>query len=102
MERKGINSGSANGMYGKSSWDFQTEEGREIRRMKARAANIGEKNPSYGKRASDETRAKMSRARMGNKNAKGKHIGKHWFNDGTRNVFRFTCPDGFVKGRVKS
>ena len=87
-------------MYGKSSWDFQTPEEREIRRMKASVSNLGEKNPNYGKMASDETRAKMSKSKIGNTNSKGKHIGKHWYNDGTRNVFKKDCPVGFVAGRL--
>jgi len=34
----------------------------------------GKGNPNYGKR------------------------GRHWFNDGTRNILALECPDGFVKG----
>lgn len=33
----------------------------------------GENNPNYGKKASKETRQKMSESRKGNQNAKGKH-----------------------------
>ena len=62
---------------------------------------MGEKNPNYGKHPSTETRMKMSMARIGNQNAKGKHIGKHWFNNGVVNVFQMGCPEGFVRGRLK-
>jgi len=27
-------------------------------------------------------------------------IGKHWWNDGTKEVFQFECPKGFKKGRL--
>ena len=43
----------------------------------------------------------MSNTRMGNTYSKGKHIGKHWYNDGTKNRFAFDCPEGFVAGRLK-
>lgn len=28
-------------------------------------------------------------------------LGKHWYNDGVRNIFAHKCPDGYVKGRLK-
>lgn len=65
-------------------------------------SNLGEKNPNYGKRASKEVRLKMSMSRMGNTYAKGKHIGKHWFNNGVVNAFQRECPEGFVPGRLKN
>ena len=27
-------------------------------------------------------------------------IGKHWFNNGSVNVFKFECPEGFKPGRL--
>jgi hypothetical protein len=46
------------------------------------------------KNPSEETRRKKSEAtRKANK-------GKHWFTDGIKNVFRYECPEGFVKGRI--
>ena len=48
---------------------------------------------------------KLSEAKMGstpwNKGISNtKNIGKHWYNNGTVNVYLFECPDGFVKGRL--
>lgn len=64
-------------------------------------SNLGAKNPNYGKHPSEETRRKLSMSRMGNTNSKGKHIGKHWFNNGVVNAFQRECPEGFVAGRLK-
>ena len=44
----------------------------------------------------DFTLGKLDR----HKNNAKKNIGKHWFNDGFRNVREFECPPGFVKGRL--
>lgn len=44
-----------------------------------------------GKHHSDETKEKMSKARSG----------KHWFNNGEREIYADGCPEGFVSGRLK-
>ena len=67
-----------------------------------------------GKQCSEETKRKISALKKGNKNMLGKHhseeakrkmseanFGKHWFNNGIKNVFARECPEGFVKGRLK-
>lgn len=43
----------------------------------------GSGNPMYGKRGKDCP-----------------HYGKHWFTDGTKNVFDFECPEGFRPGKI--
>lgn len=63
------------------------------------------------KKVSEETKRKMSEAQ------KGKHLGpsseewkkkisearkgKHWYNNGIKNIWSKTCPEGFVPGRIK-
>ena len=44
-----------------------------------------------GRNLSEETRKKMSKA----------HSGKLWFNNGEKEVCAFSCPEGFVPGRMK-
>lgn len=61
-----------------------------------------------------ESHSKKTRARMnGNTIRKGStlskeqkeristsQVGSHWYNNGEVNVFRKTCPEGFVEGRI--
>ena len=50
-----------------------------------------------GKHHSAETRKKISEA------LKGKPTcikGKHWYNNGVKNILAKTCPEGFVPGRI--
>ena len=67
-----------------------------------------------GKHRSEETRIKMSEAQKGNKNRLGKTCseetklkisftkkGHCWFNNGTITVRAKSCPEGFVRGRLK-
>lgn len=56
---------------------------------------------------SDEVKIKISNTLKGHKvseDQKNKlrtmNIGKHWFNNGIKNVLAFTCPDGYVEGRL--
>ena len=58
----------------------------------------GENNPRFGKPAwnkgkqvSEKTRQKLSEATKG----------KHWYNNGVKSIRAKTCPEGFVKGRLK-
>ena len=48
------------------------------------------RNARIGQKASNETKNKMSKSR----------IGRHWYNDGTKSVFVYECPPGFVPGRL--
>ena len=77
-------------------------------RLKISESNKGEKNPFFGKNHSAEACKKMSESH------KGKHLseetrkkfsearkGKHWYNNGVKSILAKTCPEGFVKGRIK-
>lgn len=74
-----------------------------------------------GKHHSEETKRKMSESQKGNKNMLGKHHseetklkisesnkgkntwikGLQWFNNGIVEVLVKSCPEGFVRGRLK-
>ena len=89
-------------------------------KKKLSAASKGNKN-ALGKHHSEETKKKISALKKGNKNRLGQHLseetkhkiseamkgkntwmkGLHWFNNGSINVQAKSCPDGFVKGRIK-
>ena len=51
----------------------------------------GENNSFYGKHHSEETKKKMRKAQTG----------KHWYNNGEKEVFSKECPEGFVPGRLR-
>ena len=51
-----------------------------------------------GKHLSEETRTKMSEAHKGKMNPT---FGTRWYNNGVICVRAKTCPEGFVKGRIK-
>lgn len=68
----------------------------------------GENHPFFGKHHSEETRKKIGEAK------KGKHLsaetrkkmsearkGSYFFNNGVKSIRAKTCPEGFVKGRIK-
>ena len=69
----------------------------EETKNKLRTANIGEKNPMYGKKHSDAAKKKMSEKAKGNIKTKG----TRWYNNGKINTMAKECPDGFVPGRIK-
>lgn len=52
-----------------------------------------------GKKLSRKHRANISKSKMGENNPS---YHKHWFNDGTHNVFSHECPEGFTAGRIIS
>ena len=58
----------------------------------------GENNPMFGKHHSAEARKKMSEANNGKNNW---IKGTQWFNNGVKSIRAKTCPEGFVKGRIK-
>lgn len=43
-----------------------------------------------------ETRLKMSKRMIGNKSL----TGRHWYNNGQKNIAAFECPEGFVPGKL--
>ena len=51
-----------------------------------------------GKKSTEATKALLSMRRKG---AGNPNFGKHWYNNGIQTVSSFTCPDGFVKGKLK-
>lgn len=67
--------------------------------------------PNLGKHLSEETRKKISEANKGREGCwKGKHhsketieklSGRKWFNNGEKNIFSYSCPEGFVLGQLR-
>ena len=87
-------------------------------RMKISAAKSGKKMSietrkrmsaaQRGKVLSEETKRKISLNHAdvsGNNNPmyghKGAALGKHWYNNGEKELYAFECPEGFVPGRMK-
>lgn len=77
-------------------------------RRKKREANIGEKNPMYGKKHSAETKIKMSEVRKGKpksiehrKNIGKANEGKHWYHNDVENFYCYECPPGCKPGMLK-
>ena len=66
----------------------------EEHRRKISEATRGKNNPMYGKQHTDAQRKKMSES------LKGQNKGTHWYNDGKINMRSYTCPEGFVKGKL--
>ena len=66
----------------------------EEHRRKISEATRGKNNPMYGKQHTDAQRKKMSES------LKGQNKGTHWYNDGKVNMRSYTCPEGFVKGKL--
>ena len=60
--------------------------------------NKGKTSWMKGKHLSEETKRKLSEARKGKNTWSKTH---HWFNNGIKNVRAKSCPEGFVKGRLK-
>ena len=102
-----IKRGKANGMYGKGykiagdkngMWNKKhTPESLEKMRQKLR---YGENNANFGGVLQTlEVREKMSDLKKGSKN---NQWNKHWYTNGTENVFCFEeeRPEGFRSGRV--
>lgn len=56
--------------------------------MKSRKSMAGENNPMYGKEGYW-------------KNKVGPTVGKHWFNNGDKEVSSLNCPEGYTEGRLK-
>ena len=80
----------------------------EETRKKMSESNKGEKNQFFGKNHSAEARKKMSEAHKGKrfseshkKKLSEARKGKHWYNNGKTSIQTETCPEGFVKGRIK-
>ena len=70
----------------------------EDTRRKLSKANKGKPTWIKGKHHSEESRKKMSEANKGKNNWTK---GTHWYNNGVKSIKAKTCPEGFVKGRIK-
>ena len=71
----------------------------EETRKKTSDAMKGKTSPRKGVILSEETKKKISAAHKGRK-TKGS-TGMHWYNNGIDNVLYYTCPEGYIKGRLK-
>ena len=70
----------------------------EDTRKKISESKKGENNPLFGKHHSEETRKRISEALNGKNNWTK---GTNWYNNGVKSIRAKTCPEGFVKGRIK-
>lgn len=52
--------------------------------------------PTQGHAVSEETKKKMSKAKIGNTATKG----RHWYNNGKENKFCYECPEGYKPGKL--
>lgn len=57
----------------------------------------GEKASWYGRKHTEEYKNHMSKKVSG---ANNQAYGKHWYNDGIKNIFTYECPIGFHKGKL--
>jgi hypothetical protein len=115
-----VTSGSNNPMYGK------THSPETIKKM--REAKLGEKNARFGKTHTEEARQKIRESKLGEKHHLfgkpseempffGKkhteaakrimsekrsldNLGRKWYTNGVKNVFKKDCPKGFYPGRT--
>lgn len=115
-----VTSGSNNPMYGK----IHSPEA--IKKM--REAKLGEKNARFGKTHTEEARQKIRESKLGEKHhlfGKPKeempffgrkhtneakrimsekrslnNLGRKWYTNGVKNVFKKDCPEGFYPGRT--
>ena len=79
----------------------EAQKGRQFSeesRKKMSEAHKGKQSPFKGKHRSEETCKKMSEAKKGKMNPT---FGTHWYNNGVKCIKAKTCPEGFVKGRIK-
>lgn len=51
-----------------------------------------------GKKTSEETKKKQSESNKGEKNPA---YNRHWYNNSIENAFTYTCPPGYVPGKIK-
>ena len=94
------NKGKPSGMKGKHHSEdarrklSEAKKGKHLSeetRKKMSESHIGKPVWMNGKHHSEESCKKMSEAKKG----------KHWYNNGDTSILAKTCPEGFVKGRIK-
>ena len=84
-------------MKGENNPRFGKHHSAEARK-KISDALSGENNPMFGKHHSAEARKKMSELKKG-KTPWVKDT--RWYNNGVKSIRAKTCPEGFVRGRIK-
>lgn len=104
--------GENNPMFGK----HQSEESKELIRQKLIGRKYSDEvNKKKGRPKTEEQRKHLSEMLSGRKDSeetrrkksiafKGRYgaaNGKHWFNNGEKEMYDYTCPEGFTSGRLK-
>lgn len=103
-------------LLGKNKGKTHTEE----EKIKMREAwqlrhEQGYVSPNRGRHMSEEQKRKISEAKRGkprppvseetrrklSEQARRAAIGRHYYNNGVRNIRTYSCPEGFVPGRIK-
>lgn len=86
---------------GVKKWlERETPEEKRLRYEKFKETyrkNGNKPKSTLGLKYSEETKKKMSEARLGKNNPS---FGKHWFTNGKENIKTDKCPKGFVPGRT--
>lgn len=85
-------------LKGRHAWNKGKQHNAETRK-KISESNKGKVSHRKGVTLSEETRKKLSEAHKGRR-TKGS-AGMHWYNNGVENILTYTCPDGYIKGRLK-
>ena len=87
--------GENNSMYGKSPWNKGKKMSEEYCRKNSES-HKGKPSPNKGKHLSAEIKNKISDTLKGNTNTKG----RHWYNNGIKNIMSKECPPGFMPGML--
>ena len=86
-------------LKGRHAWNKDKHHSDKTRR-KISESMKGKPSPRKGVTLSDETRRKLSEVHKGRR-TKGSS-GMHWYNNGVENILTYTCPDGYIKGRLNN